>query len=296
MIILFLFLIRFSFFQNKISKEVTNYLSNEINSDLSLEEVSLNGFSNLQLNKIFIPDLNGDTVLFVPKVVVDIQDINWLDRKFIIDQVIFKDAEIVLRKNPGKKKYEIEFLLNSFEKNQRESNDYQLLINEFKIENSQFHHLSKNSNKEINNVDIQNFKVINLNLLLNKISLDNNLFFSKISDLKFQHEKGFNISSVNADLYLDSTKLNLVNFKLKTSNSTFNADNINLNLDFKNDFILFKNMETQLSIIDYNLFFNRQLDTTLKLNFNTHFSGSSSSIKLKDLSLNYQSSSLEGDF
>ena len=105
-----MFLIRFSFFQNKISKEFTNYLSSEINSDIRLEEVSLNGFSNLQLNKIFIPDLNGDTVLFVPKVVVDIQDINWLDRKFIIDQVIFKDAEIVLRKNPGKKKYEIEKL------------------------------------------------------------------------------------------------------------------------------------------------------------------------------------------
>ena len=293
---MFLFLIRFSFFQNKISKEVTNYLSNEINSDLSLEEVSLNGFSNLQLNKIFIPDLNGDTVLFVPKVVVDIQDINWLDRKFIIDQVIFKDAEIVLRKNPGKKKYEIEFLLNSFKKNQRESKDYQLLINEFKIENSQFHHLSKNSNKEINNVDIQNFKVINLNLLLNKISLDNNLFFSKISDLKFQHEKGFNISSLNADLYLDSTKLNLVNLKLKTPNSIFNSDNININLDFKNDFIQLKNIETQLSSVDYNLFFNKKLDSTLNFNFSTHFSGSSSSIKLEDFSLIYQNSSLEGDF
>ena len=296
MIILFLFLIRFSFFQNKISKEVTNYLSNEINSDIRLGEVSLNGFTNLQLNQIFIPDLNGDTVLFVPKVVVDIQDINWLDRKFKIDQVIFKNAEIVLRKNPGKKKYEIEFLLNSFKKNQRESNDYQLLISEFKIENSQFYHLSKNSNEESKNIDIQHFKLFNLNLLLNNTSLDNNLFFSKISDLKFQHEKGFNISRVNADLYLDSTKLNLVNLKLETPNSTFNSDNIILNLDFKNDFLLLENMETRLSSIDYNLFFNRQLDTTLKLNFNTHFSGSSSSIKLKDLSLNYQSSSLEGDF
>ena len=87
LIILFLFLIRFSFFQNKISKEVTNYLSNEINSDIRLGEVSLNGFTNLQLNQIFIPDLNGDTVLFVPKVVVDIQDINWLDRKFKIVSV-----------------------------------------------------------------------------------------------------------------------------------------------------------------------------------------------------------------
>ena len=99
-----MFLIRFSFFQNKISKEFTNYLSSEINSDIRLEEVSLNGFSNLQLNKIFIPDLNGDTVLFVPKVVVDIQDINWLDRKFIIDQVIFKDAEIVLKKKSWQEK------------------------------------------------------------------------------------------------------------------------------------------------------------------------------------------------
>ena len=185
--------------------------------------------------------------------------------------MIFKNAEIVLRKNPGKKKYEIEFLLNSFKKNQRESNDYQLLISEFKIENSQFYHLSKNSIEDSKNIDIQHFKLFNLNLLLNNTSLDNNLFFSKISDLKFQHEKGFNISRVNADLYLDSTKLNLVNLKLETPNSTFNSDNIILNLDFKNDFLLFENMETRLSSIDYNLFFNRQLDTTLKLNFNTSY-------------------------
>ena len=294
MIILFLFLIRFSFFQNKITKEVTNYISNEINSKIRIGKVSLNGFTNLQFNQIFVPDLNGDTILFVPKAVVDIEDINWLDRKFIIDEVVFKDAEIVLRKNPGKKKYEIEFLLNSFKKNQRESNDYRLLINEFKIENGQFSHFSKSIIKENKNIDIQYFKVFNLNLLLNNTSLDNNLFFSKISDLQFQHEKGFNISSVNADLYLDSTKLNLVNLKLKTANSIFSSDNINLNLDFKDDFLLLENMETKLSSMDYNLFFNSKLDTSLKLNFNTNLSGSSNSIKLKDLSLKYKSSSLEG--
>ena len=294
MIILFLFLIRFSFFQNKITKEVTNYISNEINSKIRIGKVSLNGFTNLQFNQIFVPDLNGDTILFVPKAVLDIEDINWLDRKFIIDEVVFKDAEIVLRKNPGKKKYEIEFLLNSFKKNQRESNDYRLLINEFKIENGQFSHFSKSIIKENKNIDIQYFKVFNLNLLLNNTSLDNNLFFSKISDLQFQHEKGFNISSVNADLYLDSTKLNLVNLKLKTANSIFSSDNINLNLDFKDDFLLLENMETKLSSMDYNLFFNSKLDTSLKLNFNTNLSGSSNSIKLKDLSLKYKSSSLEG--
>ena len=157
-----MFLIRFSFFQNKITKEVTNYVSNEINSKIRIGKVSLNGFTNLQFNQIFVPDLNGDTILFVPKAVVDIEDINWLDRKFIIDEVVFKDAEIVLRKNPGKKKYEIEFLLNSFKKNQRESNDYRLLINEFKIENGQFSHFSKSIIKENKNIDIQYFKVFNL--------------------------------------------------------------------------------------------------------------------------------------
>ena len=295
LIIILLFLIRFSFFQNKISKEVTNYLSDEINSDIQLGGVSLSGFTKLQLNQIFLPDLNGDTILFVPKVLVDIHEINWLDRKFIINEVIFKDAEIILRKNPGKKKYEIEFLLDRFERNQIESNDYQLLVSEFKIENSQFSHISKNNIEESEKIDIQNFKLINLNLLLNNTSLDNNLFFSKISDLQFQHEKGFKISSVNANLYLDSTKLNLVNLKLKTPNSRLNSDNIKLNLDFKDEFIMFKNMDTKLSSIDYNLFFNSKLDTSVKLNFYSNLSGSYKSIKLNDLSLNYQNSYLEGD-
>ena len=294
--ILFLFSIKFSFFQNKITKEFTNYLSNKMNSDIRLGEVSLNGFTNLHLNQIFIPDLNGDTILFVPKVVIDIQDINWLDRKFIIDQVIFKNAEIVLRKNPGKKKYEIEFLLNSFKKNQRESNEYELLISKFKIENSQFFHFLKGDNNKSKNINIQSFKLFDLNLLLNNTSLDNNLFFTRISDLQFQHEKGFSISSLNADLYLDSTKLNLVNLELKTLNSTFNSRNIKLNLDFQDEFIQLENIKTKLSSMDYNLFFRNKLDTTLKLNFSTNFSGSTNSLKLNDLSLNYQNSYIEGEF
>ena len=162
-------------------------------------------------------------------------------------------------------------MLNSLKKNQRESNDFQLLISEFKIENSQFFHLSKSSNEDIKKIDIQNFKLFNLNLLLNNISLDDNLFFSKINYLEFQHEKGFKISSVNADLYLDSTKLKLVNLKLKTPNSTFNSDKIYLNLDLKNDFIRFENIESQLSSIDYNLFFKNKLDTTLNFNLRTNF-------------------------
>ena len=296
LIILFFFLIRFSFVQTKITKQFTTYLSKEINSDIQVGKVSLSNFTNLHLNQIFIPDLNGDTILFVPKVEIDIQDINWLDRKFNIDQVIFKDAKIILKKNPGKDKYEVEFLLNSFEKNQRQSKDYQLLISQFKIENSQFSHFSKSENIKSQNIDIQYFSIFNLNILLNSISLDNNLLTTKISELQFDHEKGFCISSFNADLHLDSTKFNLVNLNLRTPNSTFNTDSIRLNLDFKDDFIQLKNIETNLSSIDYNLFFKNPLDTSFKLNFNTNFSWSSNSLKLNDLSLNYLNSYIKGDF
>jgi len=272
LIILFFFLIRFSFVQTKITKQFTTYLSKEINSDIQVGKVSLSNFTNLHLNQIFIPDLNGDTILFVPKVEIDIQDINWLDRKFNIEQVIFKDAKIILKKNPGKDKYEIEFLLNSFEKNQRQSKDYQLLISQFKIENSQFSHFSKSENIKSENIDIQHFSIFNLNILLNNISLDNNLLTTKISELQFDHEKGFCISNFNADLHLDSTKFNLVNLNLRTPNSTFNTDSIRLNLEFEDDFIQLKNIETNLSSIDYNLFFKNPLDTSFKLNFNTNFS------------------------
>ena len=59
------------------------------------------------------------TVLYSIKEEMALFEKKFKSRKFKIDQVIFKNAEIVLRKNPGKKKYEVEFLLNSFKKNQK---------------------------------------------------------------------------------------------------------------------------------------------------------------------------------
>ena len=65
-IILFLLLIRSSFVQNSITKEVTQFLNSELSSEIDIKEVSLKSFKYFQLNELLIPDQNGDTILFIP--------------------------------------------------------------------------------------------------------------------------------------------------------------------------------------------------------------------------------------
>ena len=90
--------------------------------------MSLKSFKYFQLNELFIPDQNGDTILFIPKVSVDIGKISWINREFHFNELVLEDAQINIHKNKGSKKYEFQYLLNSFEKNQRKGKKYESWI------------------------------------------------------------------------------------------------------------------------------------------------------------------------
>ena len=56
--------------QNSIALQITHIINENLNSEIKIDEVSLRSFDHFQLNQILIPDLNGDTILFVPNAVI----------------------------------------------------------------------------------------------------------------------------------------------------------------------------------------------------------------------------------
>ena len=98
-IILFLFLVRSSFIQNNITQKFTQFLNSELSSKIAIKEVSLKSFKYFELNELLIPDQNGDTILFVPKVFIDVEKISLKNRKFRFNKLVLEDGQINIHKN-----------------------------------------------------------------------------------------------------------------------------------------------------------------------------------------------------
>ena len=299
LIILFLFLIRSSFVQNSISREFTQFLNSELSSKIELKEVSLKSFKYFQLNELFIPDQNGDTILFVPKVFVDIGKINWIKREFHLNKLVLEDAQINIYKNKGSKKYEFQYLLSSFERNQRKGKKYEIKIDKINLVESSFSHQDFNENIKYKYIDFQHFESFNINLLLNNLILNNNAIYSTINDINFQTDYGLELSKLNGDFYLDSNILKANNIKLSTKNSELETQEINLNFKKSNnsnfDLYNVKKIKSNISAKDFNLFSDFKIDSTLKIIINSNLSASSKEFYFEDLSIQYLNSNLMGD-
>ena len=298
-IILFLFLIRSSFIQNSITREFTQFLNSELSSEIAVKEVSLKSFKYFQLNELFIPDQNGDTILFVPKVFVNVGKINWINREFHFNELVLEDGQINIHKNKGSKKYEFQYLLHSFEKNQRKGKKYEIKIDEINLIKTSFSHQDFNHKNKSKLVDIQHFKSFNINLSLNNLLLNNKAIYTTVNDLNFKTDYGLELSKLNGEFYLDSNILKANNIKLSTINSELETQEINLNFNNSNtsNFELYnvKEIKSIISAVDFNLFSNIKIDSFLKISVNSNLSASNNEFYFEDLSIQYLNSNLKGD-
>ena len=62
--------------QSYIANGVARYISNQINSTVSVGNIEFSFFNKLTVNDILIEDQNKDTLLYTPKVVVGIRYFN----------------------------------------------------------------------------------------------------------------------------------------------------------------------------------------------------------------------------
>ena len=298
--ILFFYLFRIPSVQTKLADQFTFFLNKELNSEIQLDKVVLKSFEDLQINNIFIPDLNGDTILYIPKTRIKIKNFDFLDRKFEISILKLDNPEVILKRKKGNDKYEFEFLLKTFEKQQRESGNYEILIDQFLIEKSNLHHLDNSGLLKSQNIDIQDIKFSHINLIINNIIFKDNSLTSNLEEFNFLNDKGFNLSNLKSRLYIDSVHLRLFDIQLKTPNSSFNSKEFNLNFklnDTINDELYsFKDINSDLSSIDYNAIFKKEINPLLNISINTDISSSNNSIDLNNLFINYLNSELNGYF
>ncbi len=302
LLIFFFYLFRSYGVQTVITHQLTNYVNNELDIDVVIKGVKLKSFKNFELNEILIPDLYGDTIVYIPEIKINLEQIKIINNEYIINNLTIKDAQFNIRKKKNSEEYDYEYLLRNLKNNPETKNaPLSLEIKSLILDNCSFSHVNEENLSNSKHIDFQSFKLIKLNSLFKNISLTKNYLLTDIIHLSFLENSGFTLSDLNAKIILDSTKINVAQLNISTTNSSINSNNLDyfLKVDSsKNTSIGYsvKGFSSNLSFRDINYFTETPIASNSTFQINSDFSGDFNHFNAKKIKFNFGNKSvINGD-
>lgn len=101
--------------QNYAAKQLTDYLSEDIGTEVSIGTVKLNVFYEFRLEKFYLEDLQGDTLIYAGLIDVDYSRIyRLLNKEMEIESLTLDDAIIYISREAGEEFSNYQFLVDYF--------------------------------------------------------------------------------------------------------------------------------------------------------------------------------------
>ena len=287
-----MFLIRSYGVQTYLAHKLTGILESQFEMKMTVGKVKLKKFKDFELSDILIPDQVGDTILYLPKLIVKLDEFDLIENKFDIGELIFNDAYVNLKKRKDSSAYSFEFLIEKFSTSEDDSDaSFSLNIGSLSVENCRLIHANDNFLDTSQIFDYQNFKIDNLNLLFNNTTLYDEVVKSELKELSFYEKKGFELSNTSAGISVDSANIFLTNLMFSTPNSEVSSPNLSYHFtnQSKDSIINYRvnNLVAEMSLNDLQHFVDLPFYSPLLFSLNTTLKGSNNQLIFDDLTIDF---------
>ena len=300
MFILFNLFLRIPYFQKSAVSTLSFAVSTIVGTPNKIESISLSGLTEFKINKFYLEDPDGDTLIFADKIFARLHPnlLKIFSQGLIIHQVKITDAQVYARELKDYDFNSLNWLLNLFPDNKKS-----LKVKSFKV-HPEFFDL-----KRISFIQDEPLKHRYHKIFLPQVKLRLKRPFDKRNGITIQ-----DIDMLNPDVLIKSWKekdtlkpedpfvlpslsfswanLNIVNGQLTFINKRNQHRLSNLNVDIK-DACYFNGMaEAQVKHLS---FVNKNIPELKGLSI-TQFSLLENKLMAKDLSMQWGNSNFEGDF
>lgn len=107
--------------QTYIAQRAADYLSNRLQTKVTVASVSVYFFDRLTLNGVFIADQNNDTLLYTGKLGINTNSWFFMQANPVIEDILIEDASIHLLRNAGSAIWNYDFILSAFPQSKKDS-------------------------------------------------------------------------------------------------------------------------------------------------------------------------------
>ncbi len=203
-------------FQSLLVNQYLKSLSRKLETTITVESVSISIFNNVTINKIYIEDLDKDTLLYADKINVDVKVFSLNDQKIILDEVKLDNAFFNLK--ASEKETNLAFIIDYFASNDTTDSDWEFAVNEVVLNQSRFDFNNETVAPIPKGLDFNHLSLTDINADISDIEL----FIGvecKINHLSLKDKSGFILNDFIADTKVSDQGIFTEGLVINTPNS-----------------------------------------------------------------------------
>ncbi|TAH02647.1 MAG: translocation/assembly module TamB [Sphingobacteriales bacterium] len=294
--------------QTWAAQKATKYLSGELKTRVEVKSLYLKPFKSLVLEGLYIEDLQKDTLLLAPKLVIDINYFSpFTERKITLNNIELYNGKFYLKKLKDSSS-NLSFIIKYFDSGKVDTtkkDPFDITFDKVTIKNFDFKYKNFLYNEPlIKHVNYEDVHLKHLNIALLGLDIKNYLFKAKINKLSFTEKSGFVLNELSANAVIDTNKIVLNQLKLITPKSAL-KDFFSMTFKSFNDFDDFENKVTmeghfrdaKIAAQDVAYFSSALNKINLGIEVNGNVKGIVKNLKAKNLQVKVgKASYFNGDF
>ncbi len=305
-----LFSLQFKPVQTFVAKKAAAYLSTELQTTISVSGLYLKPFKSVVLENLVVLDQEKDTLLNMPKFMVDMNQLSLKRRIVDINTIQLNDGIIYLKQYKSGKT-NLDFIIDYFDSGakptvpqKKKKAPYKITFGRVILNNVNFRYVNQKSLTKVNGVNFDDVHLSALNGIFEKLNTTDHLLQADIKNLTFREKSGFYLKNLSAFTTIDSNQIELQKLLLVTNESRL-RDYFRMKFSSFNDFNDYINKvrmkanfkDSHLSAKDVAFFAPQLSEMSLRLDIDGKIDGLVKNLNAKGLSVKAgKATYIKGDF
>ncbi|HLN19797.1 MAG TPA: translocation/assembly module TamB domain-containing protein [Bacteroidales bacterium] len=212
-------------------KKVTEKLSENFQSEISIGRVDYHFFNKIALSEILFKDINNDTLLFAENLSAGIRKISIREKDVRLGRINIKNPLFQVITDTAGQMNLAWYLKKLKSEPDSAGRPFKLSIDRIDIENAGFAYInhSASTKKEGKKVDFSNIDLSALNGIIENFRIDGDTTSLNLYRLAFNDQSGFKIKELDCNLKLSGNYILLESAYIRSDSSILNFDKIAVN-------------------------------------------------------------------
>ncbi len=305
---MFIFSLQFRSVQTYFAKKAANYLSEKLQTKVEVGGLYVKPFKSLVLDSLYIEDREKDTLLFSPRLTVDLNLLSLKMRKISVNTIQMDNGKFHLKQYRDSAT-NVQFIINFFDTGDptpaaKPRKPYDVTIDKIVLNNIAFKYQNFNNTTPVKGVNFNDIDLRNLSTSILGLDTKNHLVKAGFRNLTFREKSGFYLKNLTTNATIDTNQMEFKELLLETPTTRL-SDYLLMKYSTFKDFgkfiskvymkVHFNNAKVNSSDVTY--FAPQLASSNIILELDGNATGFVNDLKARDLAVKSgQATYLKGDF
>ena len=213
-----------SSFQTTIVRQYIKSLSNKLGNKITVGNIDVSLFNKLILTDLYVEDLHKDTLLYTKRLIVDIDEFYFENKRIVLGKVSLSNTYFNLKKHKNEVGNNLSFIINYFAPADTTKSGWFLGMSDLDLKKIRFNYNNENFEKLPAGLDYEHIGLSYLDLSLSNIKLINKGVDCKINSLQFFEKSGFQVDEFSTEFNISPSGIIAQHLKVKTPYSNIDGN------------------------------------------------------------------------